>query len=107
MDKEARLKELVKSFFEDYLDYTEISDSDKEFHPIYISSCRVLMTQKLDEVLTEMRELSGAKRDNIKQDWSFIDKWFDDYGYTLEPRELARWAYSNGIWQQTIKTIDE
>ena len=19
--------------------------------------------------------------DDVKQDWSFIDKWFDDYGY--------------------------
>jgi hypothetical protein len=45
--------------------------------------------------------------DDIKQDWSFIDKWFDDYGYTLEPRELARWAYSNGTWQQSIKTIQD
>jgi hypothetical protein len=61
VDKEARLKELVKSFFEDYLDYTEVSDSDKEFHPIYISSCRALMTQELAKVLKEMRELSGAK----------------------------------------------
>ena len=63
MDKDSRLKELVKSFFDDYLDYTEVSDNDKEFHPIYISSCRVLMTQKLSEVLKEMREISGAKRD--------------------------------------------
>ncbi len=61
MDKEARLKELVKSFFEDYLDYTEVSDMGNEFHPIYISSCRVLMTQKLSEILKEMRELSGVK----------------------------------------------
>jgi len=63
VDKEARLKELVKSFFEDYLDYTEVSDSDKEFHPIYISSCRALMTQELSKILKEMRELSGVKRD--------------------------------------------
>ena len=61
MDKEARLKELVKSFFEDYLDRIEVSDMDKEFHPIYISCCRALMTPKLAEVLKEMRELSGAK----------------------------------------------
>ena len=107
MDKEARLKELVKSFFEDYLDYTEVSDMGNEFHPIYISSCRVLMTQELSEILKEMRELSGVKHNDIKQDWSFIDKWFDDYGHTLEPRELARWAYNNGLWQQAIKTIDE
>jgi hypothetical protein len=63
VDKEAKLKELVKSFFEDYLDYTEVSDSDKEFHPIYISSCRALMTQELSKILKEMRELSGVKRD--------------------------------------------
>ena len=63
MDKEARLKELVKSFFEDYLDYTEVSDNDYEFRPIYISSSRVLMTDKLALLLKEMRELSGAKND--------------------------------------------
>ena len=34
-----------------------------------------------------------------KQDWEFIDKWFDDYGNTLEPREIARWAYCNGRWK--------
>ena len=34
-----------------------------------------------------------------KQNWEFIDKWFDDYGHTLEPREIARWAYSNGVWK--------
>jgi hypothetical protein len=53
VDKEARLKELVKSFFEDYLDYTEVSDSDKEFNPIYISSCRVirLLVKTIDDSL--------------------------------------------------------
>jgi len=34
-----------------------------------------------------------------KQNWEFIDKWFDDYGHTLEPREIARWAYCNGRWK--------
>ena len=41
-----------------------------------------------------------------KEEWEFIDKWFDDYGHTLEPKEIARWAYSNGIWQQAIKEIN-
>jgi hypothetical protein len=40
-----------------------------------------------------------------QQDWSFIDKWFDDYGHTLEPREIARWAYSNGTWK--VKVTDD
>jgi hypothetical protein len=61
MNDKDELKSLVKSFFEDYLDYTEVSDSDKEFHPIYISSCRVLMTQELSELLKRMRELSKDK----------------------------------------------
>jgi hypothetical protein len=43
----------------------------------------------------------------VKQDWSFIDKWFDEYGYTLEPKELARWAYSNGKWQHNMKEIND
>lgn len=58
MSNDNELKQLVKSFFDDYLDYTEISDNDNEFHPIYISSCRVLMTEKLDKLLTRLRELS-------------------------------------------------
>ena len=45
--------------------------------------------------------------EELKQDWSFIDKWFDDYGYTLEPREIARWAYSNGTWQQAVKASND
>jgi len=61
MNDKDELKSLVKSFFEDYLDYTEVSDNDKEFHPIYISSCRVLMTQELSKLLKRMRELSKDK----------------------------------------------
>lgn len=43
----------------------------------------------------------------VEQDWSFIDKWFDDYGHTLEPKELARWAYSNGKWQMAEQKLKE
>lgn len=58
MSDDNELKQLIKSFFDDYLDYTEVSDNDNEFHPIYISSCRILMTKKLDKLLTRLRELS-------------------------------------------------
>jgi hypothetical protein len=58
MSDDNELKQLVKSLFDDYLDYTEVSDNDIEFQPIYISSCRVLMTEKLDKLLTRLRELS-------------------------------------------------
>lgn len=49
------LEGLVKEFLS-YLDYTEESDSGRVFHPICISSCRVLMTQPLGMCLTKIRE---------------------------------------------------
>ena len=52
------LKEVVKSFFDDYLDIQEESDSGKMFNPITISCCRVLKVEGLNEVINKMRELS-------------------------------------------------
>ena len=43
--------------FISYLDYTEESESGKEFHPITIGSCRCLMSEPLGMVLKKMREL--------------------------------------------------
>lgn len=62
MNKPAdELKELVKSFFEDYLDVQEESDSGRIFNPIFISCSRCLKMKPLSELLTRMRELSGAR----------------------------------------------
>jgi hypothetical protein len=55
------LKQLVKSFFEDYLDYQEESDSGRVFNPIHVSCTRVMMIEPLAKLLMRMRELSGAK----------------------------------------------
>ena len=52
------LRNLVLEFLS-YLDYKEESDSGVEFHPITISSCRVLMTQPLGMCLKALR---GAAR---------------------------------------------
>lgn len=52
------LQELVKTFFQDYLDVTEESDSGNIFHPITINCCRVLKVQPLNELLAKMRELA-------------------------------------------------
>ena len=54
-----RLKSLVRELFE-LLDHTEESDGGKEFHPITISCCRVLMTERLNKVLTDLREASES-----------------------------------------------
>jgi hypothetical protein len=55
------LKQLVKSFFEDYLDYQEESDSGRLFNPIHVSCTRVMMIEPLAKLLMRMRELSGVK----------------------------------------------
>jgi hypothetical protein len=49
--------ELVEEFFT-YLDYTEETDSGREFHPVVISSCRVCISPGLDMLLKELRKKS-------------------------------------------------
>jgi hypothetical protein len=56
------LQTLVKSFFEDYLNYEEESDSGRVFNPIHISCTRVMMSQPLGHLLMRMRELSGVDK---------------------------------------------
>ena len=58
----AELKATVRSFFEDFIDIREESDSGRVFAPITISSCRCMMIEPLADVLSKMRTLSGAKK---------------------------------------------
>ena len=51
------LKEVVREFF-GYLDYTEVSDNGKKFHPIQINCCRILMQDKVTNCIKRMKELS-------------------------------------------------
>ena len=62
MSSPWELQELVREFFEDYLDVTEESDSGHVFHPIQISIVRALKVKPLSDLLQRMRELSGAKQ---------------------------------------------
>ena len=62
MNQNDELKECVKVFFEQYLNRREESDGGRMFAPIYVSSCRAMMTGPLGELLEKMRVLSGAKR---------------------------------------------
>ena len=61
MNQPDELKECVKELFEKYLNRREESDSGRMFAPIYVSSCRALMTGPLGELLEKIRVLSGAK----------------------------------------------
>ena len=61
---EDELKATVRSFFEDFIDIREESDSGRVFAPITISSCRCMMIEPLADVLAKMRTLSGAKKES-------------------------------------------
>ena len=60
MNDDATLEEVVKDFFNNYLNVVEESDSGHMFSPTYVSSCRALEIGPLGEVLDNMRKLSGA-----------------------------------------------
>lgn len=50
-------KQLLREFFE--ILYTqEESDSGRLFNPVYISSCRVMKTKRLEEILVRLGEWS-------------------------------------------------
>lgn len=53
--KELSSEELIQEFLS-YLDYTEESDSGRVFHPIQISSVRVLMSPCIAMLISEMRK---------------------------------------------------
>lgn len=46
---------LVRRLFQ-LLETVEVSDSEREFHPTYISSCRVAHTMELDKLLPKLKE---------------------------------------------------
>ena len=46
---------LVRRLFK-ILDTVEVSDSESEFHPTVIRSCRVVHTQELNELLPKLKE---------------------------------------------------
>lgn len=52
----SELKELVKELF-DMLDTEEESDSGRKYRPTTISTCRVMHSIKLKEILPKIREL--------------------------------------------------
>lgn len=51
------LAEAVRQFFA-MLDIVEESDSGREFHPIYISNCRVMLQQPMENILKQMKDMS-------------------------------------------------
>lgn len=63
-EKTNELRNLVKSFFDDYLSVTEESDSGRIFNPIHISCVRAMKLKPLSDLLDRMMELSGAKRED-------------------------------------------
>lgn len=48
-------KKDLKRFFE-ILDQTEESANGVEFHPVQLSSCRVMLTEELENILKRLKE---------------------------------------------------
>jgi hypothetical protein len=53
------IEELVEEFIS-YLEYREESESGRSFHPITISSCRVLMTEPLAMVIARLKGFTSS-----------------------------------------------
>ena len=62
------LQQLVKEFFNTYLNRVEESDEGRLFNPITVSCCRVMMVKPLSELLSKMQELSGAKQNPLSME---------------------------------------
>ena len=60
--QQAELQTLVKSFFEDYLNYQEETDEGRVFNPIHISCTRVAMIEPFADLIDRMKELSGVEK---------------------------------------------
>lgn len=58
MTKDQELKTLTKRFFQ-ILDSKEEGDSGREFPPVFISCCRVLLGEELNKILPRMKELAN------------------------------------------------
>lgn len=55
-DESKELRALVKEFFE-VLNSEEESDSGRIFHPVYVSSVRVMLTKRLNEIMPRMEAI--------------------------------------------------
>jgi hypothetical protein len=61
MTKDDELKELVRSFFDDYLNLWERRQDGSIYRPISVGCGRVMKMESLAELLEKMRELSEAQ----------------------------------------------
>ena len=68
LEEEETLEELVKEFFDKYLNRVEESDEGRLFNPITVSCCRAMMVQPLGELLQKMQVLSGAEKNPLETD---------------------------------------
>lgn len=55
------LKADITRFF-DILNIREVSDSDREFSPVYISCCRVMLGKELGEILHRLEAAVDYKK---------------------------------------------
>lgn len=73
---EDEIREVLREFFR-YLDYTEESDSGRIFRPIQITSCRALMTPKLNVVLDKMKAYAVGEQPAEQTEVQNVKRWPD------------------------------
>lgn len=54
-----QVKQDLKRFFQ-ILNIKEVSDNDREFSPVFISSCRVMLTKELGPILTRLEAFANS-----------------------------------------------
>ena len=61
-ENKNNLHELLTEFFQ-ILNTVEETDSGREFHPVYISSCRVMKTKRVIEIISEIKDIINYNKD--------------------------------------------
>ena len=68
LEEEETLEELVKEFFEKYLNRVEETESGGFFNPIVVTCCRSMMVEPLGELLEKMRIMVDASPNPLTND---------------------------------------
>lgn len=68
LEEGETLEELVKEFFEKYLNRVEETESGGFFNPIVVTCCRSMMIKPLGELLEKMRAMVDASPNPLNGD---------------------------------------
>jgi hypothetical protein len=110
------LQEVVKEFFNRFLNRVEDSDDGKPFNPVMVSCSRALMIQPLSDILERMRVLSGANPNPLYEETRMPDITMcmggdcplkqDCYRYTAKPSQYLQSYFGEIPYDTEAKECD-